>query len=97
MTFLDRFPPTRQAALEHVSAVRPSDYERSRNAIDGAVTGLSPYITHGLINLPEVLAGVTAKLFDLPTCRERPKSPWADPIESYAFCDLIRYHLRLLT
>jgi deoxyribodipyrimidine photo-lyase len=47
--------------LERVSAVRPGDYERSRNAIDGAVTGLSPYITHGLINLPEVLAGVTAK------------------------------------
>ena len=61
MTILDRFPPTRQAALERVSAVRPGDYERSRNAIDGAVTGLSPYITHGLINLPEVLAGVTAK------------------------------------
>jgi len=61
MTMLDTFPPTRQAALERVSAVRPGDYARSRNAIEGAVTGLSPYITHGLINLPEVLAGVTAK------------------------------------
>ena len=58
---LDSFPATRQAALERASAVRPSDYARSRNAIDGAVTGLSPYITHGLINLPEVLAGVSAK------------------------------------
>jgi deoxyribodipyrimidine photo-lyase len=61
MTMLDFFPPTREAALKRVSAVRPGDYERSRNAIEGAVTGLSPYITHGLINLPEVLAGVTAK------------------------------------
>ncbi len=56
---LDTFPPTREAALARVSAVRPSDYARSRNAIDGAVTGLSPYITHGLVSLPEVLAGVT--------------------------------------
>ena len=57
----DSFPGTRQAALERVSAVRPGDYARSRNAIEGAVTGLSPYITHGLINLPELLAGVSAK------------------------------------
>jgi deoxyribodipyrimidine photo-lyase len=61
MTMLDTFPPTRQAALARVGAVRPSDYARSRNAIEGAVTGLSPYITHGLVSLPEVLAGVTVK------------------------------------
>jgi len=61
MTILDTFPPTRQAALARISAVRPGDYARSRNAIEGAVTGLSPYITHGLVSLPEVLAGVTAK------------------------------------
>ena len=61
MTMLETFPPTRQAALTRVSAVRPGDYARSRNAIEGAVTGLSPYITHGLLSLPEVLAGVTAK------------------------------------
>ena len=61
MTTLETFPPTRQAALARVSAVRPGDYARSRNAIEGAVTGLSPYITHGLLSLPEVLAGVTAK------------------------------------
>ena len=60
MTMLDTFPPTRQAALERVSAVRPGDYARSRNAIEGAVTGLSPYITHGLLSLPDVLAGVIA-------------------------------------
>jgi len=58
---MDSFPATRQAALERVSAVRPGDYARSRNAIDGAVTGLSPYITHGLLSLPEVLAGVADK------------------------------------
>jgi deoxyribodipyrimidine photo-lyase len=61
MTLLHTFPPTRQAALERVGAVRPGDYARSRNAIEGAVTGLSPYITHGLVSLPEVLAGVAVK------------------------------------
>jgi len=58
MKTLDLFPPTRAAALARIAAVRPSDYARSRNAIDGAVTQLSPYITHGLVSLPEVLAGV---------------------------------------
>ncbi len=58
MKTLDLFPPTRAAALGRIAAVRPSDYARSRNAIDGAVTQLSPYITHGLVSLPEVLAGV---------------------------------------
>ena len=61
MTRLGMFPPTRQAALARLDAVRPNDYARSRNAIDGAVTCLSPYITHGLLSLPEVLAGVTAR------------------------------------
>jgi len=61
MAILDTFPPTRQAALARVSAVRPDDYASSRNAIEGAVTGLSPYITHGLLSLPEVLTNVNAK------------------------------------
>ena len=55
------FEPTLAAALARIAAVRPADYARSRNAIDGAVTGLSPYITHGFVTLPEVLAGVAAQ------------------------------------
>ena len=51
-------PPTRSAALERVARVRPATYARTRNHLEGAVTGLSPYITHGLVTLPEVLAGV---------------------------------------
>jgi deoxyribodipyrimidine photo-lyase len=52
------WPATLAAARARIAAVRPADYARSRNFIDGAVTGLSPYITHGLVSLPEVLAGV---------------------------------------
>ena len=55
------FPATREAALARVAAVRPADYARSRNALQGAVTQLSPYITHGFVSLPEVLEGVVAK------------------------------------
>jgi deoxyribodipyrimidine photo-lyase len=55
---MHRLPPTRQAAIDRIAAIRPGDYARSRNHIEGAVTGLSPYLSHGLLTLPEVLTGV---------------------------------------
>ena len=55
------FPPTRTAALARLAAVRPAAYASSRNRLDGAVTGLSPYLTHGLLSLPEVAASVAAR------------------------------------
>ena len=61
MNLPTEFPPTREAALSRINALRPLQYERSRNFINGAVTGLSPYITHGIVSLPEVLAGVTQR------------------------------------
>jgi deoxyribodipyrimidine photo-lyase len=57
----EAYPPTLAAALSRISAVRPVAYARTRNAIDGAVSGLSPYITHGMVSLTEVLAGVAAR------------------------------------
>jgi deoxyribodipyrimidine photo-lyase len=54
------FEPSREAALARLAAVRPGDYARTRNAIDGAVSRLSPYLTHGLLSLPEVLAAVAS-------------------------------------
>ncbi len=55
------FAPTLEAARSRIAAVRPAEYARSRNALEGAVTRLSPYITHGFVSLPEVLAGVAAR------------------------------------
>jgi deoxyribodipyrimidine photo-lyase len=52
--------PTLAAAHARIAAVRPSAYANTRNHLDGAVTGLSPYLTHGLIRLPDVVQGVTA-------------------------------------
>ena len=55
------FAPTLGAAQARIAAVRPAAYARTRNALDGAVTGLSPYITHGFVTLSDVLAGVAAR------------------------------------
>lgn len=57
----DAIEPTRAAALARIAAVRPAAYARTRNSLDGAVSGLSPSLTHGIVSLPEVLAGVTAR------------------------------------
>jgi deoxyribodipyrimidine photo-lyase len=48
-------PPTHAAALAAVARIRPDAYARMRNHLDGAVTGLSPWLTHGVVTLPEVL------------------------------------------
>lgn len=55
------FPASRDAALARLAAVRPADYARSRNALDGAVTRLSPYLSHGVLTLPEVHDDIAAR------------------------------------
>jgi len=53
--------PSLAAARARIAAVRPTDYAATRNHLDGAVSGLSPYLTHGFVTLAEVLAGVAAR------------------------------------
>lgn len=50
----DHFPPSRFAALRRALLARPSAYAATRNHLDGAVTALSPYITHGLLPANEL-------------------------------------------
>ena len=50
--------PTPEAAWARIHAVNPTEYARTRNAIQGAVSHLSPYITHGFVSLREVYEGV---------------------------------------
>jgi deoxyribodipyrimidine photo-lyase len=57
----ETFAPTLAAAQARIAAVRPAAYARTRNALDGAVSQLSPYITHGFVTLTEVLAGLAAR------------------------------------
>ena len=60
-TALMHFAPTLAAAQARIAAVRPAAYARTRNALDGAVSQLSPYITHGFVTLADVLAGVAKR------------------------------------
>ena len=55
------FPPTPEAAAARLAAVNPGAYARTRNALDGAVTRLSPYLTHGFLHVPEVLTALCAR------------------------------------
>ena len=57
----DSWAPTLAAARARITAVKPEAYARTRNALDGAVTGLSPYITHGFVTLADVHNGVNAR------------------------------------
>jgi deoxyribodipyrimidine photo-lyase len=49
------FPPSRCVALERARAVDARRYAQTRNHLRGAVSRLSPYLTHGLVSVPEVL------------------------------------------
>ena len=49
--------PSLAPAHARIAAVRPADYARTRNFLNGAVSGLSPCITLGFITVLKVLAG----------------------------------------
>ena len=55
---VNNHPASPEAAWERIKAVHPAEYARTRNAIEGAVSHLSPYITHGFVSLREVYEGV---------------------------------------
>jgi len=46
--------------LMRIDAIDPARYDKTRNYLDGAVTWLSPYITHGVINTSIVAERVLA-------------------------------------
>lgn len=50
----------RLAGLERLNNVDPIVYGKTRNALDGAVTRLSPYLRHGVIGLAEAVSAVKA-------------------------------------
>ena len=52
----------RQAADAQLARVQPGRYAKSRNHLNGAVTGLSPYIRHGVLTLAEVRDAVFQRI-----------------------------------
>jgi deoxyribodipyrimidine photo-lyase len=55
------FEPTAKAARARLVEINPATYARSRNSLEGAVTHLSPYITHGILTIPEAVAHLMGK------------------------------------
>ncbi len=50
----DRFEPTDDALLQRLSAVDIAAYGKTRNHLQGHVTRLSPYLTHGFTSVPDL-------------------------------------------
>jgi deoxyribodipyrimidine photo-lyase len=51
---MEQFPTNYAAILQRLHEVRPSQYGATRNYLDGAVTRLSPYLTHGVLTTRQV-------------------------------------------
>ena len=58
---LQSFEPGSQAAYRCLAAVNPAQYAKSRNALNGAVTGLSPYFTHGMLSMADAARDINAR------------------------------------
>lgn len=54
-------PKTNSELLAYCSAIRPVEYESSRNSVNGKVTMLSPYITAGIISLAKIKSVILQK------------------------------------
>ena len=55
------FPTSLEAIHQRIDQIKPEAYGRTRNFIDGAVTGLSPYLSRGVISLPQVYTKLRQK------------------------------------
>lgn len=60
----------RTAAVTALRDIQPEAYARSRNALDGAVTRLSPWLRHGVLSLAEVRDQALAAV-DRPEAAEK--------------------------
>ena len=58
---LQQFEPTHLAVLKRLATVNPSRYAKSRNALDGEVTGLSPYFTHGMLSMADAARDINRR------------------------------------
>jgi deoxyribodipyrimidine photo-lyase len=56
-----QFPTDYPSIINRINRIDPVQYARTRNYIDGAVTGLSPYLSRGVISLPQVRDAILAR------------------------------------
>jgi deoxyribodipyrimidine photo-lyase len=55
------FPTDYASILAKVDAVNVTEYSKTRNFIDGSTSGLSPYISRGVLSLPQLKDSILAK------------------------------------
>ena len=55
---LDHFLSDTDTILSRISDVDPRAYDRTRNYLNGSVTWLSPFLTHGIIDTTDVAEGM---------------------------------------
>jgi deoxyribodipyrimidine photo-lyase len=55
---LDHFPVTDEAWKSRLESLDPKRYAATRNHLRGAVSGLSPYFTHGFLSLREAVDAI---------------------------------------
>lgn len=72
------FPPAREEALRRLGSVDTRSYRRLRDYTRGPVSRLSPYITHGLVSVPEVFGAVVARGDSGPTDRFVQELAWRE-------------------
>lgn len=60
------FPQDLQRIQERIKNISPNEYSNTRNYLDGAVTKLSPYLTHGIISLKQVYEEIKETNPNLP-------------------------------
>jgi deoxyribodipyrimidine photo-lyase len=58
---MTQFTTNYQEILEQIENIDPISYSRSRNFLNGNVTMLSPYLTHGVISLNQIKKSVLGK------------------------------------
>lgn len=56
-----KFPTAYAEIIARIEQIDAKQYERTRNFINGAVTYLSPYISRGVIQLPQIKEVVVKK------------------------------------
>lgn len=59
------FPTQYELILERIEAVDPIKYAQTRNYANGRITYLAPYLSRGVISLPQVLKSVLKKGYSI--------------------------------
>ena len=61
-TITQEFPPDDQGWQTRIAQIDPKRYALTRNHLNGAVTGLSPYLTHGYLSLTEAAQAIRQRV-----------------------------------